>query len=241
MLLASCVPSIPYVQSRLAAVTVSAPVTVTPDIISRQEQALPTSSASTAEVTASASIAEPTQVEPYSSNAGRSEPTPDPGPLVPVPPALPTRLIIPAISVDAPIVPIAAQLVRVGGASLASPGVPGFYAAGWYENSAPLGVAGNTVLNGHNTGNGEVFRDLYTLERGDEIVVYSGDVPYAYPVSDVLVLREAGQSLEVRRGNARYIEPADDERLTRVTCHPDGSLRYRLIVIAWPVVSIGSP
>jgi len=94
---------------------------------------------------------------------------------------------------------------------------------------------GNTVLNGHNTTYGEVFRDLYKLEAGDSIIVYAGDVPYTYTVSEVLILPEAGQPLEVRRQNARYIQPTGDERLTLVTCHPYGSLRYRLVLIAHPV------
>jgi len=108
------------------------------------------------------------------------------------------------------------------------------YAAGWHETSAPLGVPGNTVLNGHNTTHGEIFRDLYTLEVGDAIIVYSGDTLYAYAVTEILILPEGGQPLEVRIENARYILPTDDERLTLVTCHPYGSLRYRLIVIAHP-------
>jgi len=112
------------------------------------------------------------------------------------------------------------------------------YAAGWHETSAPLGMPGNIVLNGHNTTNGEVFRDLYTLEAGDTIIVYSGDVPYTYAVSEILILPEAGQPLEVRLENARYVTTTDDERLTLVTCHPYGSLRYRLIAIAHPAVSL---
>jgi LPXTG-site transpeptidase (sortase) family protein len=86
----------------------------------------------------------------------------------------------------------------------------------------------------HNTTNGEVFRDLYTLQAGDVITSYAGDIPHAYTVTEVLILPEAGQPLEVRIENARYILPTDDERLTLVTCHPYGSLRYRLIVIAHP-------
>ncbi len=42
------------------------------------------------------------------------------------------------------------------------------------------------------------------------------------------------QPLEVRQANARYIQPTDDERVTLVTCHPYGSTRFRLIVIARP-------
>jgi len=95
-------------------------------------------------------------------------------------------------------------------------------------------MPGNTVLNGHNTTNGEVFRDLYTLEARDTIIAYSGDTPYTYIVTEVLILPEADQPLEVRLENAHYILPTGDERLSLVTCHPYGSLRYRLIVIAKP-------
>jgi sortase A len=156
-------------------------------------------------------------------------PTPTPTP------ALPGRIVIQAISVDGPVVPVSWQEVEINGQMQAEWGVPDTYAAGWHETSAPLGVPGNTVLNGHNTTNGEIFRYLYTLEAGDEIAVYSGDTLYTYTVSEVLILPEAGEPLEVRLENARYILPTEDERLTLVTCHPYGSLRYRLIVIAHPV------
>jgi LPXTG-site transpeptidase (sortase) family protein len=136
--------------------------------------------------------------------------------------------------VDAPIFPVSWQTIEVDGQEQAAWEVLDMYAAGWHESSAPLGVAGNTVLNGHNTTYGEVFRDLYTLEAGDDIVVYSDDTPYAYAVTEVLILPEAGQPLEVRIENARYVLPTDDERLTLVTCHPYGSLQNRLIVIAHP-------
>jgi len=112
--------------------------------------------------------------------------------------------------------------------------LPDEYAVGWHETSATLGVPGNTVLNGHNTTHGEVFRDLYTLDVGDEIIVYANEIPYTYTVASMLILPEAGQPLEVRIQNAQYIQPTDDERLTLVTCHPYGSLRNRLIVIAFP-------
>jgi len=167
-------------------------------------------------------------------------PTPTPTPVLtgtptPIPtPAVPTRIVIPAIGVDAPVVPVSWHTVEVGGQTQAAWEVPDMYAAGWHETSAPLGVPGNTVLNGHNTTHGEVFRDLYTLETGDAIIVHSADTPYTYTVSEVLILPEAGQPLEVRLEHARYVMPTDDERLTLVTCHPYGSLRYRLIIIAHP-------
>jgi LPXTG-site transpeptidase (sortase) family protein len=113
--------------------------------------------------------------------------------------------------------------------------VPEQYAVGWQETSSALDVPGNTVLNGHNTTNGEVFRNLYTLRPGDTITMYSGETPFTYIVTETLILAETGQSLETRQENAQYVLPTADERLTLVTCHPYGSLRNRLIVIARPV------
>ena len=208
----------PYVNSRLAA----PPPTLTP-------------TASSPSPTASAPA--------YTSVPPTNTPSPSPAPptptATPIPsptptPALPNRIVIPAISVDAPIVPVSWQTAEEDGQTQAAWAVPDTYAAGWHETSAPLGVPGNTVLNGHNTTHGEVFRDLYTLKVGDTITIYAGDTPYTYSVTESLILPEAGQPLEVRVENARYILPTDDERLTLVTCHPYGSLRYRLIVIAHP-------
>jgi sortase A len=210
----------PYVSSRLAA----PPPTSIPTVASLEPTvAIPTPTDAAPTSTPLPSLAPPTPT-------ATSIPSPAPTPT----PALPTRIVIPAIGVDAPVVPVSWDTVETDGQAQAAWEVPDMYAAGWHETSAPLGVPGNTVLNGHNTTNGEVFRDLYTLEAGDIITSYSGDTPYAYAVTAVLILPEAGQPLEVRTENARYILPSDDERLTLVTCHPYGSLRYRLIVIAHP-------
>ncbi|MFO8080153.1 MAG: class E sortase [Armatimonadota bacterium] len=108
---------------------------------------------------------------------------------------------------------------------------------GWHQGSAPLGQVGNTVLNGHNTTGGEVFRDLYTLRAGDVLTVYSELEPYTYVVSETLVLPEAGQSWDLRLRNASLLELTLDERVTLVTCHPYGSLRNRLVVIAAPAAA----
>ena len=183
-------------------------------------------------------IAPPTTTTPVSTTAPAISPTSSvtatAQPLQPPIPARPSRIVIPEIGVDAPIVTVSLQPAEIDGQTQSVWGVPATYAAGWHDTSAPLGVPGNTVLNGHNTTNGEVFRDLYTLEVGDTVTVYAEDVPYAYAISDILILPEAGQPLDVRLENARYILPTGDERLTLVTCHPYGSLRNRLIVIARP-------
>ncbi len=96
-------------------------------------------------------------------------------------------------------------------------------------------MPGNTVLNGHNTTRGEVFRDLHKLEPGGEILLDTeADRTLTYIIAEKLILPEAGQPLEVRIKNASYAQPTEDERLTLVTCHPYGSLANRLIIIAYP-------
>ena len=217
----------PYIRSRL--VRLPAPTTTLPP------------------PSPSATVAFLPLIEPPADVAGTSTAVPGPStpgsatattPIPPAPtptPALPMRIVIPEIDVDAPVVTVSLDPAELDGQVRSVWGVPASYAAGWHDTSAPLGVPGNTVLNGHNTTNGEVFRDLYTLAISDVVTVYSNDASYTYEISEILILPEAGQPLEVRLENARYILPTGDERLTLVTCHPYGSLRNRLIVIAHPV------
>jgi LPXTG-site transpeptidase (sortase) family protein len=149
----------------------------------------------------------------------------------------PVKLSIPGISLEAPVVPIGWKIERIGGQDQAIWDVPDSRAAGWHNTSVPLGVSGNTVLNGHNTANGEVFRDLYKVEVGNQLFMTGEDGEvYVYRIEEKYILREAGQPLSVRIENARYIQNTLDERITLVTCHPYGSLANRLIVIAYPVV-----
>lgn len=149
--------------------------------------------------------------------------------------AIPTRIRIPAIDLDAPIVPIGQKNIDVNGVTQPIWDVPALRAAGWHETSAPVGIPGNTVLNGHNTSNGEVFRYLYKLDVGAQVFIEADDgETYTYTVTEKLILREAGQPIEVRIKNAQYIQPTTDERLTLVTCHPYGSLAQRLVIIAHP-------
>jgi LPXTG-site transpeptidase (sortase) family protein len=152
--------------------------------------------------------------------------------------APPTRLLIPQLGIDAPIVPVGWSIQWVSGRRVGVWDTPDGGAVGWHQGSAPLGGDGNTVLNGHNTTGGEVFRNLYTLEAGDPLTIYSELEPYTYVVSATLVLPEAGQSWDLRLRNASLLEPTLDERVTLVTCHPYGSLRNRLVIVAVPTAAV---
>jgi sortase A len=113
--------------------------------------------------------------------------------------------------------------------------VPDEFAAGWQGNSAPLGMTGNTVIGGHHNEYGKIFGHLVELEIGDTIYVYSGNVTFVYKVIEKQLLKEKDVSLDIRKANAEWISPTDDERLTLVTCWPKRSNTHRVIIVAEPV------
>jgi sortase A len=153
---------------------------------------------------------------------------------------IPDRIIIPAIHLDAPVVQSDKTSVELRDQWFEQWTVPNEFAAGWQANSAPLGMAGNTVLGGHHNEYGKVFEHLVELNIGDLIYVYSGKVTFVYRVVDKLLLPERDVSLEIRKANAEWIAPTTDERLTLVTCWPKRSNTHRVIVVAEPVVDTQS-
>jgi len=165
---------------------------------------------------------------------------PFPVPTAPVSPgADPVHLAIPSIGLDAPIVPVTPTLQRLGEQEIKVWPVPDFKAVGWQVGSARPGSGSNIVLNGHNTTHGEVFRALYRIPVGALIELTDAQgKSYTYRVNEIHLVPERDASPEQRLENARFILPTPDERLTLVTCHPYGSTRYRLIVIARPYLDI---
>ena len=149
--------------------------------------------------------------------------------------AIPERIVIPKIGLDAPILPVPYRLVKEGNNVFQQWTVPDQFAAGWQTDSAPIGVPGNTVLNGHHNVWGEVFGKLVDLNPGDFIEVTAGDIQIRYVITNKMILPERGQPLSVRFENARWLLPTNDERLTLVTCWPHWSNTHRLIIVAVPV------
>ncbi|MFZ5915872.1 MAG: sortase [Chloroflexota bacterium] len=160
------------------------------------------------------------------------EPTPTPGGAPPAT-APPDRIVIAAISLDAKVLPIGWHIEEQDGQRVSVWDVPDF-AAGWHRTSAYPGNGGNVVLNGHHNIRGEVFRYLIDLEPGALVRLYVGETVYTYSVTEKQILKEKGESPEVRYQNAQWIAPTQDERLTLVTCWPYTSNSHRLIVVARP-------
>jgi sortase A len=152
-------------------------------------------------------------------------------------PGQPRRLVIPKIGVDATIQDVGLSAIydpSAGSDLFYQWQVPQMYAVGWHHNSAPLGMSGNTVLNGHHNVFGEVFRDLEQLEVGDGLILYDNDRTYVYKITDKQILPEQDEPAEVRAQNAKWIEATPDERITLVTCWPYTGNTHRLVIVAKP-------
>lgn len=152
----------------------------------------------------------------------------------------PDRLAIDVIDLEAEIQPVEFAEYEYQGEFYQQWLAPEHRAVGWHITSAGLGVPGNTVLNGHHNIRGEVFRDLYQVQVGDQIKLYSGDQEFQYVIVYTDVLPERNQTLDIRLANAEWILPTEDERVTLITCWPYESNTHRVVVVAVPVRSDSS-
>lgn len=150
-----------------------------------------------------------------------------------IPPAMPERLIIPAIRLDVPVTE--SVWVAIPELNAGYFDAPPLRAAGWQPTSARMGEPGNLVMSGHNNILGRVFENLKDLKAGDLIQVRSGRREITYRITERKLLVEKDQTIEVRTQNAQYIVPGGDDRLTLVTCWPPDNNTHRIIIIARPV------
>ncbi len=150
------------------------------------------------------------------------------------------RIVIPGIDADSKVVEVGWTVEEQAGAPVAVWEVAE-YAVGHHKGSANPGDGGNVVLAGHVGGYGKVFKDLFYVETGDQLSIYSNGQQYLYVVRERLVLDEEGVTAEQRAANARYIQPTDSEMVTLVTCWPPtGPDRFtqRVVVRATPFGSV---
>ncbi len=147
----------------------------------------------------------------------------------------PLRLSIPAIRLEAPVIPVGLTTVQEGGREWITWEPPDTFAAGWLTTSAYPGQPGNVVLIGHHNIYGKVFANLYRLQPGDPIALETRQRIYVYHVEATHILPEKDQPLEVRQRHLQWVLPTPDERLTLVTCWPPHTNTHRLIVVARPV------
>ena len=121
----------------------------------------------------------------------------------------PTRIVIPKINVNAPIVH------GVGWDDLKK-------GVGHLPGSANPGERGNMYLAAHNDIYGEIFRYLEDLEVGDEYFIYAGDEEFHYIVKEKRIIDPA---------NVEVMLPTTEPVSTLQTCYPYLVDTHRLVVI----------
>ncbi len=144
-------------------------------------------------------------------------------------------VVIDAINVLAPVVPVGwdagGDAQNTDAVQWDSPEA----SVGWVLGSAlPDETAGNILLYGHNNIHSSVFRDLWRLESGDEVVLKSAEAEWRYQVSQVEILPVLEQEADAI-AYAEYLRPSRAPRLTLISCWPPTSNTHRVIVVAYPL------
>ena len=128
-----------------------------------------------------------------------------------------TRIKIPRIGVDTIVVEgTTASALRAG--------------AGHYPSTPLPCEVGNVAIAGHRTTYGRPFHDLDQLEPGDRITLETPIGSCTYEMREEPFIVAPTQTDVVDN-------TPDEARLTLTTCHPKGSARQRLIVVATLVSS----
>jgi sortase A len=130
---------------------------------------------------------------------------------IPTPgPEAPTRIVIPAINVDALIVEGDTwEQLKLG--------------VGHHLHTANPGERGNMVLSAHNDIYGEIFRRLPNLELGDEVIIYAGEQPYRYVVRAKQIVEPT--EVSVMSSTTKPVA-------TLISCYPYMVDTHRIVVIA---------
>ena len=94
---------------------------------------------------------------------------------------------------------------------------------GWWPGTAMPGQVGNVVLGGHRVSKKKPFRNLDQLQPGDEIFLSSDDGEFVYVVERTFI---------VSPSDVWIIDQTNEATLTLFACHPPGSTRERIVVVA---------
>lgn len=94
---------------------------------------------------------------------------------------------------------------------------------GWWPGTAMPGQVGNVVLGGHRASKKKPFRNLDQLQPGDEIFLSSADGDFVYVVDRTFIVQPT---------DVWIIDQTTDATLTLFACHPPGSTRERIVVVA---------
>lgn len=125
-------------------------------------------------------------------------------------PQSPTRIVIPSLTVDWPIVEGDSWDELMKG-------------VGHHAGSANPGERGNMILSGHNDVFGEVFKDLETLKDGDAVQIYAGGRLFKYQVRAKRI---------VSPNDLSVLQQTREAVVTLISCYPYRVDTQRVVVIA---------
>ena len=161
--------------------------------------------------------------------------TPTPSPTAP-PPALPAiRLFIPAISLNSTIKEVSPIVSTSAAGEEVATWETAAFAVGHFDTSGNPGSGRNIVLSWHNNTLGEVFRYLYKLNIGDELVLFTQESEFHYVVQKKYIIPFLGDE---KNGNLQlqsFSAPQATEMVTLISCWPNATNANRIIIIALPV------
>lgn len=122
-----------------------------------------------------------------------------------------------------------ARIMEVGTSSKGQMQTPySIFDAGWFTGSSLPGQGGTTILDGHNGGPGVngIFKNLNTLQAGDEIRIEMGDGKvYTYRVYDNIEVKlsEANRKMQLLTTS-----PVDgQESISIISCVGEWSLKQK--------------
>ncbi|MDH7487224.1 MAG: sortase [Anaerolineae bacterium] len=167
------------------------------------------------------------------------------------PPAVPVRIVIPDLGIDAPVEEVGWRVEEVRG-ELRSTWEMASFAAGHHSNSALPGQPGNVVISGHHNIEGKVFKNISlawdeeTAELQEDGITKRSHVldgytitlydaagrTFRYIIEGMYNMPDRDVSEEQRRYNARFIAPTSEPLLTLVTCWPYTNNTHRIVVVA---------
>lgn len=165
-------------------------------------------------------------------NLAITAPTPMPTPTPK--PALPLRIEIPSITLDAPVVESRLVVAQENTDGLVWEWDVPIRAVGYHGDSAPPGVGRNTVLSGHNNINGQVFRRLSQVKVGDIITVHTAVRHHQYQIVEKTIVPYWRNRSEADQTLYGYMADFDEERLTILSCYPYPWNYDRIVVVAEP-------
>lgn len=149
--------------------------------------------------------------------------------------APPVQLLIPALSLEIPVVPMGWERV-MGAGQLTTRWVVPADAAGWALNSSPAGGDGNVVVAGHQAYGAAVFAaiSLGELAVGQELYLVDGaGRTFLYRIVELPApIPLLGATAEEAAQAALYSAPTQRAQLTLMTGWPLATTTHRLFVVA---------